>query len=615
MTTKETMKFDAEIGKVLHLMIHSLYTNKDIFLRELISNASDACDKLRYLSITNPDLSSSDSEYKITISIDEKNSIITIRDNGIGMNKNDLIENLGTIAKSGTQNFVTQLTGDNKKDMQLIGQFGVGFYSGYMVSNEITVTSKKAGENQAWVWNSRGEGEFSIEEATIPFERGTSIELQLKESESEYLDKFRLRHIVNTYSEHISIPIYFKDESDSLEVINKGNALWTRQKSEITEEQYQEFFKAVSFSPDKPFITMHNHNEGVVEYSNLIFIPTNKPFDLFHPDRKTRVKLYVKKVFIAEEGVDLVPSWLRFLRGVVDSQDLPLNISRETLQHNSVLEKIKKSITKRVISELKKKLSDDREAYLNFWANFGAVVKEGLCEGIENRENLLEICLFKSALTGNMISLDQYIENMKEGHDIYYYLSEESSDIASKNPQLEGLLKNGHDVLLFNDKVDDFWVNVEHKYKDKDLKSATRAGIDLNNNDETEIDEQLKKEQDGILAYFQQILGDSVKEVKKSHKLVDSPVCLTVAEGAMDIKMERFLMEQKQLASISAKILEVNMKHPIILNLALKLQNNASDCQELVKILFDQACILEGEPVKDIAAFSRRMNKFLEMAV
>ncbi len=617
MTNKETMKFDAEIGKVLHLVIHSLYTNKDIFLRELISNASDACDKLRYLSIANPELTTGDSEFKITIWVDEKNSILYIKDNGIGMSRAELIENLGTIAKSGTQNFISQLTGDSKKDTQLIGQFGVGFYSGFMVADEMTVTSKKAGETQGYIWNSKGEGEFSIVESDAALERGTTIALHLKDTALDYLDKFRIRHIVNTYSEHISIPISFKDEQDNIETINKGTALWTKSKSEVTEEQYQEFYKQISFSPDKPFLTLHNHNEGMAEYTNLLFVPTNKPFDLFHPDRKTRVKLYVKKVFIAEDGVDLVPSWLRFLRGVVDSQDLPLNISRETLQHNNVLEKIKKSIIKRVVSELKKKLENDREAYDGFWNNFGAALKEGLCENMENRENLFEICLFKSAITGKMITLDEYVANMKEGQtEIFYYLNEEASEVAASNPQLEGFLKKGMDVLLFSDKVDDFWVNVEHKYKETSLKSVTRAGIELENKEEETQSEETKKEQDDILAYFQEELGATVREVKKSHKLVDSPVCLTVAEGAMDIKMERFLMEQKQLASASAKILEVNLKHPIIINLASKLKANKDDseCGELVRILFDQACIIEGEPIKDSSAFSKRLNKFLELA-
>jgi molecular chaperone HtpG len=605
-----TMKFDAEIGKVLHLMIHSLYTNKDIFLRELISNAADACDKLRYLSLTQPELSHSDTNFKITISVDEQNSMLIIKDNGIGMSRAELIENLGTIARSGTQSFVEKLTGDSKKDTQLIGQFGVGFYSAFMVADEISVISNKAGNSEAHIWKSKGEGEFSITETTDVVERGTSIILHLKDSAKEYLDKFRISHIVSTYAEHISVPIFFQEASGNNELLNKATAIWTRPKSEISPEQYKEFFKDIAHVPDAPWLTMHNHNEGGVEYTNLIFIPARKPFDLFHPDRKARIKLYVKKVFIAEDGIDLIPSWLRFLRGIVDSQDLPLNISRETLQHNQVIAKIKKSIIKRVLSELKKKLTSEREHYDNFWENFGSVLKEGLCEGMENRENLLEICLFKSAISGKMITLDEYIAGMKENQtEIFYYLNEEDSLVAANNPQLEGFLKNGLDVLLFNDKVDDFWVNVEHQYKDKTLKSVTRAGIEIDKKDAPAA-----AASDNVLAYFSKTLGDLVKEVKASYKLVDSPVCLSVAEGAMDIKMERFLLEQKQLASTSAKILEVNLNHPIIMNISVKLEVNPddADCAQLVNILFDQACIIEGEPIKDRAGFAKRLNKFLQ---
>jgi molecular chaperone HtpG len=620
MSNSETMKFDAEVGKILQLMIHSLYTNKDIFLRELISNASDACDKLRYMAITDPSLVQEDPEFKIKISVDEKNRTIIIKDNGIGMNRQELIENLGTIARSGTQNFVNQLTGDKKADVQLIGQFGVGFYSGFMVADEMTVISRKADDAQGHIWKSKGTGEFTITPVDGKVERGTTIHLHLKETEDEYLDRFRIRHIVTTYSDHISIPIEFIDAEEQAEVLNKASALWMRSKSEINDEQYLEFYRHVSHSADEPWMIMHNRNEGLVEYTNLLFIPSKKPFDLFHPDRKARVKLYVKRVFITDEGVNLVPAWLRFLRGVIDSEDLPLNISRETLQHNNVIEKIKKSVIKKVIAELKKKLEQDLVGYKEFWENFGAVVKEGLCEGIENRENLLETCLFKSALTGEMITLDDYIAKMKDNQtEIYYYLSEEASEVATANPQLEGFIKRGVDVLLFNDKVDDFWVNVEHQFKDKALKSVTRSGIELDKmsgNEEKTEEEQL---QDNIvLDYFKKVLGNLVQDAKTSYKLVDSPVCLASSEGGMDIKMERFLLEQKQLASASAKIIEVNQQHPIIKKIASDLASNNDgneNTQELIKMLYDQACIIEGEPVKDTSAFSKRLNLFIQKAI
>ncbi|AIL65611.1 Chaperone protein HtpG [Rickettsiales bacterium Ac37b] len=623
----ETRKFDAEVGKILHLVIHSLYTNKDIFLRELISNASDACDKLRYLSVTNSALLTGDTELKITISVDEQNRTLTIADNGIGMNKEDLIENLGTIAKSGTQNFINQLTGNDKKDLQLIGQFGVGFYSAFMVAEEVTCITRKAGETQGWMWKSQGEGEFEISSIDGEVSRGTTIHLRLRAGEDEYLDKFRIRHIVGTYSDHISFPVELKEENDQTSVLNKASALWTRPKSEVSEEQYQEFYKHVSHAPDQPWMILHNHNEGTIQYTNLLFVPTNKPFDLFNPERKCRVKLYVKRIFITEDNVNIVPAYLRFLRGVVDSEDLPLNVSRETLQHNNVLEKIRKSIIKRVLNELQKKMDNDRENYLEFWQNFGAVLKEGLCEGIdEYRENILSSCLFKSALTGNLISIDEYINNMKEGQEhIYYYLTgDDNSDNKQSLPQLEGFVKRGIDVLLLSDNVDDFWVNVTYKYKEKEFKSITRADLDLNKiktdieedksqNNETAINED---EQKHLTTYFKDILGEAIKEAKISQKLVDSPVCLTVSEGSMDIRMEKFLLEQKQLKFASAKILEINPKNPIIVNISHdlnKTHNQGSDMsKELVNLLYDQACIIEGENVKDTAAFCKRLNLLLQ---
>lgn len=620
MVAKETMKFDAEIGKILQLMIHSLYTNKDIFLRELISNGSDACDKLRYLAITNPELTNSDSEFKIQISIDEENHTLIISDNGIGMNKQDLIENLGTIARSGTQNFINQLSGNQKQDMQLIGQFGVGFYSAFMVADSVTVITKKAGQDEAWEWNSKGEGEFSIQ-AVNKDSRGTIIKLHLKKDQKEFLESYRIRHIVTTYSDHISIPIELLDKENKSEVLNKANALWVRSKSDITSEQYNEFYKHVAHAADEPWIILHNKNEGNIEYTNLLFIPSRKPFDLFHPDRKARVKLYVKRVFITDEGVELVPAYLRFLRGVIDSEDLPLNISRENLQHNNTIDKIKKSVVKKIIGELKKKLKNEREEYIKFWNNFGAVLKEGLCEGIENKQSILEACLFKSALTDQMITLDEYIEKMANNQqDIYYYICEEENAYIKTSPQLEGFLKRNIDVLILSDKVDDFWVNVEHKYKDKELKSVTRANIELDKID-NEIDHKKEEilpneaETQQVIDYFKNTLGEIVKDVKQSNKLVDSPVCLTVAEGSMDIRMERFLIEQNQLASASSKILEINIKHPIINKISSHLKDDQKKdfCEEMVKLLYDQACVIEGEPIKDVGGFAKRLNNLLDL--
>lgn len=621
---KQTKKFDAEVGKVLNLMIHSLYTNKEIFLRELISNASDACDKLRYLAQIDDSLLKGDTELKIIISIDKTNNTINITDNGIGMNYEEIVANLGTIARSGTQRFMEQMTGDTKKDNQLIGQFGVGFYSAYMVADELTVISKKAGEEQAYIWQSRGDGEYTIGEYTGDATRGTSITLHMKTEENSFVDSFRLNHIIKTYSDHIAMPILFVEEDGNKNQVNSASALWTRAKSAVTTEQYTDFYKSVAHAADEPWIIMHNKNEGKVEYTNLLFIPTEKTFDLFHPDRKRRVKLYIKKVFITDENVDLVPHYLRFVRGIIDSEDLPLNISRETLQHNTVLERIKTSVTKKIISELKKKKDDSKDEYEKFWQNFGAAMKEGLCEPINEPEKLLELCLFRSALHDKNITLDEYISNIKDDKKTIYYLSGENAEKLKNSPQLEGFLSRNIDVLLFTDNVDDFWVNLLTKYQDHDIKSVTRASIDLDGNAKNTDNEQESATKDitnsahePLIAYFKQTLGDKVKDVKISKKLTSSPVCLAVDENAMDIRMERFLMEQKHLVKATTKILEINAEHPVIKKIAADLASNSNSeiATELVDILFDQACIIEGEPVMDISNFAKRLNTVLAKAI
>lgn len=615
--TTETKKFDAEVGKILHLMIHSLYTNKEIFLRELISNASDACDKLRYLSQQDAGLMKDDTDLKIVVKVDKERRNIIITDNGIGMSKEELAENLGTIARSGTQGFMESLSGDSKRDMPLIGQFGVGFYSAYMVADLVTVVSKKAGSDEVHSWSSDGMGEYSItagslglnssaktEDGSIP--RGTSIMVHVKDGDDTYLDHFRLKHIIKSYSDHIAVPIYFADDSGNEIKLNSSSALWTRNKSEVTEEQYQEFYKSVAHAVDKPWITMHNKNEGAIEFTNLLFIPSDKTFDLFHPDRKRRVKLYIKRVFISDENIDIVPHYMRFIRGVVDSEDLPLNISRETLQHNATIDKIKAAITKRILGELRKKKEAAREEYERFWQNFGAAFKEGLCEHMTDHDALLDVCLFRSALTGKMIGVDEYVASMKTDQKEIYYLSGETVEKIQRSPQLEGFVSKGIDVLLFTDSVDDFWVNVAGKYKDYEIKSVTRAEIDPSDNQ----DDKTREEHKPLVDFFKEVLEEVVKDVKISKKLTESPVCLAVGEGAMDIRMERFLMEQKQIQNVSAKILEINPKHKIIKKIEGDLGSENSS--ELVKMLFDQACIVEGEPVADAVGFCKRMNKLLE---
>lgn len=624
-TSGKTLPFNAEISKVLKLVIHSLYTNRDIFLRELVSNASDACEKLRYLAVTKPDMLKESTDLRITLSVDEKARTLTVADNGIGMDEDDLIGNLGTIARSGTEQFFEQLTGDAKKDASLIGQFGVGFYSAFMVADKVEVRTRKAGATQGYLWESAGEGEFSIAALDGEVPRGTAITLHLRKGEDKYLDKFKLQHIVGTYSDHISFPIEYRGEADeAAEVINEGSALWTRPKADISEEQYREFYHHVGHTADDPFLTMHNQVEGKLSYTNLLFIPTIRPFDLFHPDRRRRVKLYVKRVFITDENVDLIPHYLRFLRGVVDSEDLPLNISRETLQDNPMLAAIRESITKRVLTELKRKATKDAAAYADFWANFGSVLKEGLCEGFADKELLLETCRFHSTHDGGvaLTGLDDYISRMKDGQQNIYYITGDRLDTLRNSPQLEGFAKNGIEVLLLHDHVDDFWVTVVPKFKGKGFKSVLNAGAELE-----ELTVSAKEEASGeadakpadkdavaeLVQALKTLFGEEVYDVRATAKLTESPVCLAVEEGMMSMRMERFLVEHKQLPSASARILEINPAHPIIAFMAetVKKGGKPQDIEDIARLLLDQARIVEGEELSDPAAFTRRINALI----
>jgi molecular chaperone HtpG len=622
---KQIKKFDAEIGKVLNLMINSLYTNKEIFLRELISNASDACDKLRYQIIDKPELiENGNNELKISIQLDKDNKLIIISDNGIGMNKEDLINNLGIIASSGTQKFIEQFGDSKKNNLNLIGQFGVGFYSAFMVSESITVLTSKAGEREVYEWHSDGKGEYSIENSSQEHKRGTKITLKIKDSELEFLEPHRIRHIIRTYSDHVAFPIELIGEDNKGEIINKASAIWTRNVSEVTQKEYEEFFNHVSHFPGKPWLTLHNKAEGVVEYTNLLFIPDTKPFDLFHPDRKTRVKLYIKRVFISEEGNDLVPPYLRFLRGVVDSEDLPLNISRETLQHNKVLHKIKSSIVKKVLGSLKVKAETDPEEYMKFWKNFSEVLKEGLCEStLEEKKQLLEICRFNSTSSKDeLISLDQYLERMIKGQNEIYFLNGDNIESSSNHPQLEGFKKRGIEVLLLNDHVDNFWVNVVHQYKDKDFKSITNEKIDLNklknSEEEKDGDEKQSQESSKLIEFVKEILKDRVKDVVISSKLVSSPACISTMEGGMNPRMEKFLMEQNQLNVKSARIFEINPNHSIFKKINDSLSNSKDDNElnsDMIEVVYGQACLIEGDSIDNPSNFALKLNSLLERVI
>ena len=625
--------FDVEVGKILNLMINSLYDNKDVALRELISNASDACDKMRYLIAQNSEIA--DDELKITITTNKEKKQLIIVDNGIGMNQEDLIENLGTIAKSGTENFIKSLTGDKQKDVQLIGQFGVGFYSCFMIAKAVEVITRKYNEDKTWYWQSEGSAQFSINESEEKIAtRGTKIILHLKDDATDFFDRFHIKHVVQTYSDHINFKIDFIPENieagAKIETLNSASALWKKPKDQITSEQYQNFYKHISHLPGEPYLTLHNNVEGAVSYTNLLFIPSSKPFDLFHPDRKTSVKLYVKRVFISED-LSLVPACMRFLRGLIDSDDLPLNISRETLQHSVVIDKIRKNVVNKVLSELKKKANDNEEKYLEFWNNFGAVLKEGLCESSEFREKILEICRFYSSKSPDKyITLAQYLERAKPNQDKIYFLTGETVEKIKSSPQLEIFLQKDVEVLYLIDAVDEFWVTVALPYKDKELQSINRHDVDLENIDKKaeekneEDDNESKKDQDekdvsnsqfsGLLDFIKNILGDKIQEARISKKLTDSPVCLAVDSRAMDIRLERYLLEQKQLNSASAKILEINPNNKIIKKLNKNYQNDdgKNDAKDSIQTLFDLACIIEDEPIKDAKDFSRRLQKLMK---
>jgi molecular chaperone HtpG len=614
--TQETRSFQAEVSRLLEIVAHSLYSEKEIFLRELISNASDACDRLRYAALTEPALAEGDAEYRVTLIPDKPARTLTIADNGIGMNREELIDNLGTIARSGTAAFVNQLSGDARKDMSLIGQFGVGFYSAFMVAEKVEVLSRKAGESQGWRWVSDGKGEFTVE--PLPdAARGAKIIVHLREGEDDYLDPAKLRRIVKTYSDHIGLPIALK-EGGKDETINTASALWTRPRSEITAEQYKEFYHHVGHSFDDPWLTLHNKAEGVLEYTSLLFVPSTKPFDLFDPERKSRVKLYVRRVFITDEATDLLPAYLRFLRGIVDSEDLPLNISREMLQSNAMVARIRQQLTRRILSELAKKAGEAADEYAKFWDNFGAVLKEGLYEDRDHRDELLGLARFRSTTRDEPVSLDDYIAAMKPGQDAIYTIHGDSLDVIRKSPQLEGFRARGVEVLLLTDPIDEFWVPSIGRYKEKPFKSATRGGIDLDKIPLSEAPEASGTEPPAklgsLIAIFKLALGDSVKDVRSSERLTDSAVCLVADEGDMDMHLERLLKQHRQLDTASRRILEVNPRHKLIERLAASVgEPGASDqLSEFAWLLLDQARIVEGEQLPDPPAFARRLAMLLE---
>ncbi|MDX2028039.1 MAG: molecular chaperone HtpG [Alphaproteobacteria bacterium] len=611
------MQFRAEVSRLLDIVAHSLYSEKEVFLRELISNASDACDKLRYEAITQPELTGDTPDFQINIVIDKKARTITVSDNGIGMSRDELIENLGTIARSGTSAFLEQAAEAKKADVSLIGQFGVGFYAAFMVSQMVEVKSRKAGTQESWSWRSDGRGEFSVEEDNKST-RGTDVTLYLKQGEDEFLEPERLRFIIGKYSDHIAIPIHINGEDKP---VNRASALWLRPKNEITADQYKEFYHHVAHAFDDAALTIHWRAEGKIEYTGLLFVPGTKPYDLFDPKRRHGVKLYVKRVFITDHAEGLVPLWMRFLRGVVDSEDLPLNISREMLQNNPMLAKIRQGVTRRVLGDLGK-LAENEKSYEKFWENFGIVLKEGLYEDAENREELLKLLRCRSSITGKLTSLADYVSRMKEGQTAIYYMCGEDPEKLLRNPHLEGFRAKDIEVLLLTETVDDFWPAAVGEYQGKAFRSATRAGEDLSKvksdgNKTEETPETSAGNLDSLIALIKLTLKDMVKDVRPSQRLTDSPVCLVADEGDLDIHLERFLKQHNQIRTPSKRILELNPKHALILKMAARANDNgASDAlSNIAWLLFDQALLVDGETITDPAEFGKRLGSILEKAI
>jgi len=621
--TPETRPFQAEVSRLLEIVAHSLYSEREVFLRELISNAADACDRLRYLALTTPDLAKGDTEYRIELTPDKEAGTLTVDDNGIGMDRDDLVENLGTIAHSGTTAFLDQLSGDSAKDINLIGQFGVGFYAAFMVAGTVDVVTRRAGEAEAWRWRSDGQGEYTIEAAERD-DRGTTITLHLRDDAKDYLETEQLSRIVKTYSDHIPFPIKLIEGKSAAQTINQASALWTRPRNEIDELQYREFYHHVAHAFDEPWMTLHFRAEGVIEYTGLLFVPSAQPFDLFHPDRKPTLKLYVKRVFITDDCDELLPSWLRFMRGVIDSEDLDLNVSREMLQNNPVLRRIRTGLTKRILGELEKKAEGDSAPYAAFWDNFGAALKEGLYEDFEHRESLLKIARFRSTHDDGLHSLADYVGRMKEGQEAIYYISGESLAPLSKSPQLEGFRARGVEVLLLTDAIDEFWIPSVGVFDGKPFKSVTRGGADLSGiktgegKDTSEAKGDAEPAEataglDQLVAALKINLGEAVKDVRQSGRLTDSAVCLVADETDMDIHLERLLKQHKQLDQSFARILEINPRHALIRRLAAEAETDGSSALlvDAAHLLLDQARIMEGEPVPDPSAFARRFEKVM----
>ncbi|AXS42785.1 molecular chaperone HtpG [Breoghania sp. L-A4] len=632
----ETHAFQAEVSRLLHLMVHAVYSNKDIFLRELISNSADACERLRHLAVTDASLTAEDPDFRIRLETDPDAKTLTIADNGIGMSRDEMIENLGTIARSGTRAFLDGLK-DAKDGSALIGQFGVGFYSAFMVAREVEVTSRAAGSDEAWRWRSDGQGEFSVEPADLADApaRGTRVTLHLNDESLDYATPSAIERIVREYSSHVPVPIVLvaparpeRDEDGAEKPVEEGKteerqladgtALWTKPKSDITEDEYREFYGHVSAQFDEPALTLHYRAEGRHEYSVLLFLPSMKPFDLFDPSRKGRVKLYVRRVFIADD-VDIMPAWLRFMRGVVDSEDLPLNISREMLQKNPVLDSIRKGVVNRVLSELQKLADNEPEKYIKIWETFGPVIKEGLYEDFEKRDKIFALARFRTTASDDWRSLADYVADLKENQTQIFYATGENLEALKRSPQLEGYRARGIEVLLLADPVDAFWVQTALGYEGKPFRSVTQGAADLDaiplpeDSDKPEDDAGDKGDIAKLATFIKEVLGNRVSDVRASSRLSESPVCLVAPEGGPDRQFEKLMSQREGAMGGFAPVLELNPRNPLIKSIAARAGDATAkaELEDSAWLLFDQARVLDGEIPADPSGFAMRLGRLM----
>ncbi|MCU8033769.1 molecular chaperone HtpG [Shewanella oncorhynchi] len=632
MSQQETHGFQTEVKQLLHLMIHSLYSNKEIFLRELVSNAADAADKLRYLALTNDALYEGDGELRVRISADKEKGTVTIEDNGVGMTRDGVIEHLGTIAKSGTADFFKNLSGESSKDSQLIGQFGVGFYSAFIVAKKVTVRTRAAGHkaDEAVLWESEGEGNFTVDTITKA-SRGTEITLHLRDEEKEFADDWRLRSIITKYSDHISVPVEMWQEGSperdgpdgekipategQWKVMNKATALWMRNKADISDEEYQEFYKHISHDYTDTLLWSHNRVEGKQEYTNLLYIPAKAPWDMWNRDRKHGLKLFVQRVFIMDDAEQFMPSYLRFVQGLIDSNDLPLNVSREILQDNHVTKAMRTGITKRVLGMLEKLAKDDAEKYQQFWAEFGQVLKEGPAEDFANRERIAGLLRFASTHTGSAaptVSLDDYISRMKEGQTKIYYIVADSHEAAANSPHLELLRKKGIEVLLMSERIDEWLINHLTEYKEKQLHSVTRGDLELGELEdasEKEAQEKLEQESVALVERIKAALGSTVADVKVTSRLTDTPACVVAGEGEMSTQMIKLMQAAGQPVPEVKPTFEINPAHPLVSRLN-DLQDEAAFA-DWSNLLLQQAQLSEKGSLADPSAFIKLMNQML----